>query len=331
MVTTRKHKWLGFALAAALLAPAIPAVADTGHPPPSPSPVTPPKGDRPWDPKGNTKRHTYQNGNNSCHVVSSAGYMGATCIKVNGTDGTALSIKELLGGEELPGCWDIPLSDKELNGLGLKNGADYTWYWHKCLYGIDPETFEIHPPVIVRTGLYPIKRYEGPPDYVVVELTPVQTRVVERYTNDDIIPPSVLGISPDAVPLVNQQVSFFDYVDKDKYPVVVDVPEVDLKMRAHIDKMKVLPTGRSGPVVPCDGLGYRAEPGEVEADHPDGCWYAYKQSTLAMEDDAYKAEIHTHWVVEVSIGGGEWQHFNDFWKGSYWMVGVNEVQAVVVP
>lgn len=273
---------------------------------------------------GGDARGTYREGNNSCYLVSTPGYLGGRCVKLGG--GTVLlTIKELLAGDPLPECWDSRLTQRELDGLRLVNDDGYVWYWNKCLEGIDPVTFEVDPDKVnITTELVRYKR----PEYVITTLTDNQQKVVERYNEDDVIPMPVLGVSPDALPLVNNEVSFFNFGASQ---LTVRVPVIDIEMRAQIDRMKVLPEGRPGPVVTCDDIGYQAAPGETKKDHPQGCWYTYKRSSLDLPNDVYAAEVHTHWVVHVRRPGGGWELFNAFWKGSYWNIGVNEVQAVVVP
>lgn len=275
------------------------------------------------------KEQTYNSGTSSCHVVSTSNYMGASCISVNGTGGTVLTIEELLDGDPVPECWNVRLSARELNGLRLVNGGEWTWHWHRCLEGIDPETFEVAPEgVEVITGLRPIMRDPGPGDYEVVELTDNQLDLIYRYADSASIPSPVLGVSPGPMPLVNQEVSFFNFGEDE---ITVGIEEVGMTMRARITGMTVLPEGRPGPVVRCDGTGYQADPGEGPGDRPDGCWHVYERSSLDLPDDVYRAEIHTDWTVEVSQNGGPWQYFNEFTKEAYYTVGVNEVQALVVP
>src|SRR5690606_30571815 len=96
-------------------------------------------------------------------------YLGGVCTRANGGGSDQPTIEEILDGDPLPDCWDAPLEASELDGLNLANSRELTWYWHKCLKGIDPE------------------------DEVAVELTDNQQALVDRFFRDGTIPAPFLA------------------------------------------------------------------------------------------------------------------------------------------
>lgn len=329
--STRARRWGAVAAAVALLAGMPTASLAVGPPKESPDPVTPGQPGQHWAPGlHQSKRGSVHTGNGaSCYVVSNPNYLGGVCTRANGGGSDQPTIEEILDGDPLPDCWDAPLEASELDGLNLANSRELTWYWHKCLKGIDPETLR----VVHERGPYFLTQLTtfvvdpGPEDEVPVELTDNQQALVDRFFRDGSIPAPFLAASPEPIPLVNQDVSFFNHGED---VVEVTVPEVGVTMRARITGMTILPEGRPGPVLHCDGTGYEARPGETRRDHPDGCWHRYERSSLGLEDDVFQAEIHTHWTVEVG-SGGTWTHFHDFTKSAFTGIAVNEVQALVRP
>lgn len=317
-----------------MLLVAAPALADF-DPPPPPGPTGPPPGPPPGPtgpPAGGDETTTGSGGATdsggtnvgsagNCAVVSSPSYLGLSC----GTGSAdTRSPKEILGKSDVPGCWNDKLTQAELDAMGLENRDGNTWYWERCLTGIDPKTKELEPGGIkITVGLVS----KGPDDKVVT-LDPHQQVLVALFSKDGTIPPPIAGVSPNARPRVGGWVSFFDGTDDE---VTVDAGAVIL--RAHVARLLVEPLGEGkAPQVTCAGSGYRAQRGETRADHPAGCWYRYQQSSADEDGNSYPVTMTAHWVVDVSAdGGATFSRFNTFDKSQTTEVPVTEIQAIVVP
>ncbi len=299
-----------------------PAHADFDPPPPPPGPgPSGPSGPPPADTPGpsSTGGTNYDSVGN-CAVVSSPSYLGMSC----GTgSGDRRTVKQILGDDPVPGCWNDPLSGAELEAMMLENRDGNTWYWERCLTGIDPKTKKVEKGGIkITVGLVS----KGPDDKVVT-LTHNQNVLVTLYSKDGTIPAPIAGVSPNARPRVGGWVSFFDGTDD-----AVTVTAGAVVLRAHITRIDVEPSGAGvSPMKSCAGSGYRAQRGETPADHR-GCWYRYPQSSATQHDNAYPVNMTAHWAVDVSDNGGAtFRPFNTFEKSQVTNVEVTEVEAIVVP
>jgi hypothetical protein len=317
--TTRHRRWSAALLAAAglALATALPAQAGLNDPP-----VRPGEGIT-WGSGGAVKVKTMQTGGGSaCSFIASPNSIGGVCVRANAF--TGVTIEEILGGDPLPECWDERLTDEELRDINLVHGEGTAWYWHRCLRGIDPETFEIGPDGLhFQVGIWPFA--DGDPELTF--LTPNQQAFVERFVHRGNVPAPVLVASPSPVPWVNDDVAFFNYGDDE---VSVDLAAPGVQMRGRITEIMVYPEGPDGPAVTCPGSGVQVEADDTPQSVPDACWHAYEQSSLAQEGDAFEAEIYAKWQIDVRIGG-TWRPFHEFSKGAPATVQVNEVQALVRP
>lgn len=301
---------LGLALAAP------PAVAGLGDPP------TRPGEGGGWNNGALVRIKTYQTGDGACSLIASPNSIGGVCVRANAF--SEVTIEEILGGDPLPECWDEALTQEELDAANLINSDDAAWYWHRCLRGIDPETYEIDPDgIYLAVGIWPFD--DGDPDLVF--LTENQQRFMDRFVNQGNVPTPVLMASPNPLPYVNDDVSFYNFGD-DEMTVSLAAPGV--QMRAKITEMLVYPEGREGPSITCPGPGKQADVNDTPESLRDACWYAYGQSSLDQDEDVFEAEIHVKWQVDARVNGS-WEQFHEFTKSGLAQIPVNEVQALVRP
>jgi hypothetical protein len=290
--------------------PAVAAFTTT----PSPTPTGDPS------PDGGTP--TYGSVKN-CAIVSSSSYLGMSCA---GSDGGGKTVKQILGPSDVPGCWDEPLTDTELAAMNVENkdGPDgWTYYWDKCLSGIDPVTKTIEPEGIKIT--VELKRIDhGDP---VKTLDPRQWDLVRGLERNGNIPVPVAGVSPADHARVGGDVSFFDGT-KD----VVQVSVGTVVLRAHVESIDIEPLGPGRePKISCPDAGVVAQAGDTPQSRPNGCWYRYLRSSAGQERDAYPVQITAHWRVESSAdGGATFTPFNSFTKSAITRIPVTEVQTLVV-
>jgi hypothetical protein len=310
---------LGLVLGSATTGFAFDTVPIPGHEPnPDPQPGPGPAPGTSTGPSGDSGGSAVGTAGN-CSVVSSPSYMGLSC-----GDGsmTTKSVKQILGKDAVPGCWNDELTGAELDAMSLENRDGTTWYWERCLKGIDPKTMEIGPGGVRFTvGLVGKKAGDK-----IVTLTKNQQTLVNMYSKEGTIPSPIAGVSPSATPRVGAWVSFFDGT---KHLVSVQAGAVVL--RAHVASIKVEPLGKGRlPELRCKGIGYRAQHGETKVNHPSGCWYRYAASSADQKDNTYPVNITAHWVVEVSEGAG-FAFFNEFDKSQVTNIPVTEIEALVVP
>jgi hypothetical protein len=260
----------------------------------------------------------------NCSIVSSPSYLGMAC---GSGGGSTLSVKDILGKDPVPDCWDEPLTAAELAAVGRENTPGpngSTWYWERCLTGIDKDTLAIGPDGIgFKIGLVSIDN--GDP---VKTLTDNQQKLVKFEGADRQIPAPVAVVSPSRYPRVGANVSFFDGTDPE-----VTAAAGGLLLRARVTSFSVKPLGEADPTtVTCPGTGVRAEKGDTPASRPGGCWYKYLHSSADQPDQKYQVDTTAHWTVEYSRNGaaGPWTYFNGFDKSQVTTIPVTEIQALVV-
>jgi hypothetical protein len=284
--------------------------------PPTPSPTATPT------PSPGTDSPTYGTVRN-CAIVSSSSYLGMSCA---GSADGGRTIKQILGSSPVPDCWDEKLTDAELAAMNVQNSpgpGGWTYYWEKCLSGIDPKTKTIEPDGIkITLGLERIDN--GDP---VKTLDARQWELVNGLARNGNIPIPVAGVSPADHPRVGGDVSFFDGTTD-----TVQVAVGSVLLRAHVDSLDIEPLGPGRePTISCAGTGVVAGAGDTPQSRPDGCWYRYTHSSARQPNDAYPVQITAHWVVEVSgDGGATFTPFNRFTKSAITRVPVTEIQTLVV-
>ena len=286
------------------------------------SPPSGPTGPSDPPPSGDGGTPTYGTVKN-CAIVSSSSYLGMSCA---GSSNNGQTVKEILGPSDVPGCWDEALTESELAAMNVQNSPGpqgWTYYWEKCLSGIDPKTKTLEPGGISIT-LELVRINHGDP---VKTLDSRQQQLVDGLAQQGNIPVPVAGVSPSDHARVGQDVSFFDGTSD-----VVQVAVGSVLLRAHIESLDVEPLGAGRPAkVSCPGTGIVAQPGDTPQSRPDGCWYRYVRSSAGQQNDSYPVQITAHWVVESSAdGGATFTTFNRFTKSAITRVSVTEIQALVV-
>ena len=244
-----------------------------------------------------------------CYVVANSSYMGLSCPG-SGLD-QAATIKQILGDQPVPDCWDDPMTQQDLDALNLVNltasptDPGGVWYWHRCLKGIDKQTKKPTGPVTILGG--PLYIQNGQPH---VELTPRQKRLVAFETRFSTIPAPVAGVSPTGYPRVGAPVSFFD--GRTPAGDVTVEPLDGVVLSAHETSIDVEPLGKGeGDAYSCPGMGHQAAAGEKPV-AGGSCWYAYKKSSAGKNGNVYRVRITSHWQVSVHSADYNNDDFADF-------------------
>ena len=253
-----------------------------------------------------------------CHVVSSPNYLGVSCGSVTG--GGTKTIKEILKGEPLPRCWDAPMTDAEKRALNLQDTPGYTWWWWKCLHGINPKTLKVE-----KGGIWISVGWDDVRDGKEIILKKHQKQLIEFKTGHGTIPTPVAAISPTGSPVVNEKVAFFDGT-----PHEVNVDQGGVSLRAKVTKLEVQPAD-DGTEATCPGSGVQVKRDDTKSSKPRACWYHFRHSSADQPDGRFSGSISAHWVVDYSTDGGHsWHLLNTFDKVGQTTQQVDEIQALNV-
>ena len=271
-----------------------------------------------------TERPAQQTTWRNCSIVSGPSYVGGVCA---GSVNESRSVKQILGDDPVPDCWDEKVSDEELAAMGKHNvpgPGGYTYYWSHCLTGIDKKTKVREPGgVHISTELNPIPN--GTPPRT---LTHNQQVLVDGFADRGNVPTPIAAVSPSDHPRVGQDVAFSNASDGDFY-----VRPLGAVIHAYVDHTYVEPLGSGrAPRIDCPGNGTVAEPGQRPVEGDGLCWYRYLHSSAGQADDVYDVRITSHWVVEISATGepGSYERLDDFMKSATTRIPVTEIQTLVV-
>lgn len=274
------------------------------------------------DPSGNSPAEDIQWRN--CHIVSGPDYIGGVC---SGSKSDGKTVAEILGKDDVPDCWDDPVSDEELAAMGKANvpGPDgYTYYWHRCLTGVNKKTKTVEPGGMhIETGLLPIPNGVKPQT-----LTANQQTLVDGQADSGQVPTPVAVVSPADHARVGLNVAFLNGSAGE-----LEVTPLGAYIHAYVDHTYIEPLGKDqGAKVDCPGNGTAALPGQTPKKGDGLCWYKYLHSSAGQVDDVYHVQITSHWVVDISATGepGTFVRFDEFDKSAITRVPVTEIQTLVV-
>ncbi|HET6166186.1 MAG TPA: hypothetical protein VFE07_05115 [Marmoricola sp.] len=292
---------------------AQPAFADGPGLPPADPPPPPPGGE--------TAAHhgTFQN----CSVVSGPSYLGLACA---GSGSDTRTVKQILGPDPVPDCWDTRVTDAELAAMHLENkpGEDgWTYYWERCLTGVRPDKTLEPGGMKIETQLVRLPNGQDPKT-----LTKRQHDLVDGLEGNSSVPAPFAAVSPADHPRVGQNAAFWN---SSAGEMTVNAGAVTL--RAHVVRTTVEPLGKdAGATVTCAGNGTPVMRGQVPSEGDHICWYKYLRSSAAQVDDVYHVQITSHWVVDISATGepGTFVRFDEFDKSAITRVPVTEIQTLVV-
>lgn len=260
----------------------------------------------------------------NCTIVSGPEYIGGVCA---GSKSEGKTVKQILGKDDVPDCWDDPVSEEDLAAMDKENapGPDgYTYYWHSCLTGVDKKTKTVEPGGMhIETNLKAIPN--GTPPQT---LTTNQQVLVDGVADRGNIPRPVAVVSPSDHPRVGLNVAFLNGSKGS-----LNVRPLGAVIHAYVDHTYIEPLGKDKtPKIDCPGNGRPASPGQTPVAGDGLCWYKYLHSSAGQADDVYHVQITSHWVVEISATGapGTFERLDDFMKSAISQVPVTEVQALVV-
>jgi hypothetical protein len=271
-----------------------------------------------------TDRPAQQTTWRNCSIVSGPTYVGGVCA---GAASEGKTVKQILGDDPVPDCWDEKVSDEQLAAMGKENmpGPDgYTYYWEHCLTGINKKTKVPGPDGMqISTELHTIPNGKPPRT-----LTANQQQLVDGIADQGNVPTPIAVVSPSDHPRVGLDVAFSNASRGEFY-----VRPLGAVIHAYVDHTYIEPLGKDrAPKIGCPGNGTVAEPGQRPVAGDGLCWYRYLHSSAGQVDDVYDVQITSHWVVEISATGapGTYERLDDFMKSATTRIPVTEIQALVV-
>jgi len=270
----------------------------------------------------------------SCSLYATQSNFGLYCL--GGGGGSSQTVKEFLGAEKLPNCWDDPMSAAQLAQYDLQPSDQYGYYLQSCLSGIDPNRpMSSQPGVQLNQSVIELPRHppvcaspQPEPKWGTcrMTLTDRQRRLVRFSTPRDAqIPGIVLLIRPSGRARVNQDVAF---VDGNAVTATEQLNVGGVTMWAQLDGFAIYPFGPDGQRVPCAGTQDVAAT-DTPASKPQACWWRYARSSATQPGERYPFRAEATWNVYVRDGQGQ-RVFATFLKWDDLALPVTEIQTVVV-
>lgn len=264
-----------------------------------------------------------------CHLYAGTGGFGEACLGSGSS--SHLSVKQILGGDPVPTCWDVPLTAAELAQLETDEQyldlAHFDYYWQRCLQGISAN-YKITWPVTVTSQLYPLPKGTPP-----VTLTTGGQHLIDYYASGSNDYPIATAVaSPSVRVRTNEDVAFHAVPDSSDQVAVGGVV-----MQARVTHLSVAPLGADGPSVGCAGSGLTVSPADTPASTAPGaaCWYAFARSSAAQPDDEYPMQVTATWAVRYTTDPAapwsSWTLLNDnIQVTSTTNQTVNDIQTMVI-
>jgi hypothetical protein len=312
---------LAFAVAAPARASLLPP-----KPPPSSQPAPPPSGDTNTSSGGPAYGHVRH-----CSLYATASSFGLSCV--TGADRAhAKTVKEVLGHDKAPACWDEAISaDDQVAKYGLPAAPEGTaYYLHYCISDLDlnapvqsQHALQLNLLIIEIPTDAPPCPSPQPPDQqgrCVMTLTENQQAVVEMSAFGlGQIPPIGITTDPSGRVRSNQEVTFRDSYEGGATETA-KVTFGAVRMWAKMNAFSIQPYGPgTEPKIPCD----------LSAPGGPSCTWAYPKSSAQQPRRAYPFRAEADWTVYVDDGAGP-HAFATFRKYDDLPMPVFDVQTLVV-
>jgi hypothetical protein len=275
----------------------------------------------------------------NCPLYATASSFGMSCI--SGSGGVqARTVKEVLDGDDPPGCWDERISaDDQVNKYGLADAPDGTsYYLHYCVTDLDlnapvgsQRAMQLNVQILEIPNDAPPCPSPQPADRqgrCVMTLTQNQQQVVEMSElRGGQIPPIVIVPQPSTRVRTNQAVAYQNRGGAGETRTnVFQVGAV--RMWAELTRFDIQPYGPSDERITCDG-SVRVTDADTPNSMPSACWFTYPASSAEQADHVYPFRAEADWTVYVDAGLGP-VVFARFQKYDDLRLPVYDVQTLVV-
>ena len=286
----------------------------------------------------------------TCSLFATSGSFGLSCISGDGT-GNAKTVKQILGKQPLPTCWDSRIPDDELaSKYQYQQNPDAPYYLHTCIAGLNPDSSpsvqpdaQINQVVLeIPTGAKPCYNYDEAKKKAtpftaeqvgtcVMTLTQRQHQVVSggRDLNTQ-IPGIIVAPQPSTRIRTNEDVAYQN-VATAPGGTATRTPTINaggVRMWAAMDRYRILPDGPDGPSKTCNG-SVSVGPDDSRQSTPNACWWEYTQASTYQPGQTFPFRAEADWTVYYDGGGGP-QVLASFQKYDDLTLPVFDVQTVVV-
>lgn len=301
----------------------------------------------------------------NCAMYANASNFGVACLTGGGT-GKVQSVRDVLGTDALPTCWDDPISAQDLAKKYLQvNIPAAPYYLHSCVTGIietnsmyNQPKLQLNPLVIeLRVGApdCPKPYDESMVGTCRMTLTAKQRSLVSGFELSEAqIPPITIVPVPSAKVRTNEAVAFVDVAtDANGKPVTTRTPDYragGVTMWAQMTGYGIFPNGpsprtdtcrpvsggaSSGPpsqtnrcYLACDGTAL-VPAGATPDSAPHACWWRYPKSSANQPGKVYPLRAEADWSVYYRDAGGT-HTLQRFHKFDDLTLPVSDIQTVVI-
>jgi hypothetical protein len=319
-----------------LVLTAVPAVASVdGNPGGSPHPN--PGGGGSQSQAGDPAQTTVK----SCSLYATASSFGLSCI--TGSGGATTTVKQVLGKDKPPTCWDERISDADLaNKYGYVQNPDAPYYLHTCLSGLDVDKSLYYQPnlqinqwvIEIPIGAKPCKQpfTDAEVGTCVMWLTRNQQKIVSATTGQVAqIPGITITTQPSTRVRSNEAVAYVDAATAagghrdytPKYQVGA------VAMWAQMTGFKIYPYGPDGQSLACEGTASVSRT-DTPQTKPAACWWTYDQSSAQQPGQVYPFRAEADWTVYYQVLGGAPVRFASFQKYDDLKLPVYDIQTLVI-
>lgn len=309
----------------------VDAAAFGGNPsdpnPPQPPPTS---GTTPGQ-SGQPKQAAVQN----CSVYATASSFGMSCLGAGGS-GDVRTVKDILGKDKPPTCWDERISDATLQSVyEYTQNPDAPYYLHTCISGLNLTSSPDNQPGLVLSQdviEIPIQAQSCKEPYTaamtgtcVMTLTVNQHTVVSAVRSQSAqIPGVVIATYPSNRVRTAVPTAFVDRANGGETRTA-DYNIGGVTMYAAMDSFAIYPYGpQGGTKKPCDGTA-DVSPSDTPASKPRACWWTYDKSSAGQPNQVYPFRAEATWTVYVNG-----KPFATFGKYSDLRLPVYDVQTLVV-
>lgn len=320
---------VGFVLATLVMAQGV-AYADWA-PPPVSKPTPPPPSGSSSGSSGAPKQATVSH----CSVYATASSFGLSCLGSGGS-GDVTTVKEILGKDPVPTCWDARISDSDLQNIyEYTQNPDAPYHLHNCITGLDLTRSPYSQPGLVLSqqvieipvAAPPCPKQPYLPEQTgtcVMTLTGKQHQVVDTFVSRDAqIPDVVVAAYPSSRVRTGVPTAYVDRAHHGEKRTR-DYQVGGVTMYAAMDSFAIYPYGPGGQSRTCDGTA-DVGPSDTPDTKPGACWWTYPKSSNAQPNEVYPFRADATWTVYVNGAA-----FATFHKYSDLQLPVFDVQTLVV-
>ncbi len=277
----------------------------------------------------------------TCSLYATSSNFGMSCI--TGSSGDVTTVKEILGKDPVPTCWDDRISDADLaSKYQYTQNPDAPYYLHTCITGLQLDnSLYYQPDAQLNQQVIEIPKDAKPcprpftadmTGKCVMWLTHNQHQVVSATQSRAAqIPGITITTQPSTKIRTNEDIAYVDAATDENGNRITRTPDYQVggvTMWGQLNSYKIYPYGPDGPSYPCNGTEQVGR-GDTRQTKPDACWWTYPQSSARQPNQVYPFRAEADWTVYYSTGGAA-QVLAQFQKYDDLTLPVYDIQTLVV-